>query len=395
MVNGELMKLFDSMGRRSWFPNRKHALTPRTREILKENIFRDLLDDLGESFQGKHLEPEAEQKVWRDAVVVACVNSRKAVTLKKEVRVVCEKEAIEKEFEKVFSFEILDQILDAPYQGMSVFEINWQATEGLLFPSLVERSYRDFTFKQGQLCFKRHGLAEPVPLFKALCVRHRAKHHQPLGEALIEKLFYPVKFSNASLSFWLRFLEKFGAPWSVGRTDTDKNRMAGEIHKMLSGDTAVLNTDDELELVFGTKVGDFDKLVEYCDNKKREIILGGNLTGEVQGGSYAAAQVHAQVLEDLALADKALLKSAFAQVQEAFLRLNHLDVELNIDLKDEDDPQLQLAERDQRIASLVGVLEEDYIEQIYQVRLKSPRRALKTQHRAKVGLKQNMPHRAF
>jgi len=342
---------------------RDHAAVPES------DILDSILDDLETYVEEGWLTDTETTKILDHSAVESAAGNRKAGTLKKEVVVTCDTEEIQKEFEAIFNFGLIEQLLDIPYWGLGVFELNWYEKGGYFFPLLTERNPKDFTIQKGELLFLDNGIPTEIPPFKAAFVIYRKKHNKPLGTALLKKLLFPTKFSNSTLDLWLKFLKKYGVPWTIGKTDNDKNEMAREIFAMLSGDAAVIDPEDSIETISPEKTADFEKLTKYCDDKIREIILGGNLTTQVSGGSFAAASVHGGIREDIALSDKMLCRGIFKQTVQAFKELNNLDIELDVDLRDEDDPKTTLAERDTKIKDMVNILDKDYIETTYNVKL--------------------------
>ena len=333
------------------------------------NLLTSMMNDL--PVRQEWLDQDEIDRIRRDAIVISSVGSRKAATLKKELFIDCKDEALKAAIIATFGQKTLRKILDAPMQGCAVFELNWKEDDAtsLWRPVLVERDYRGFDVVGGELKFFRYGMPEDVPPYKAAWTTYEDKFHRPMGTPLAEALFWPVKFKNASLEFWVKFLEKYGVPWAVGKTEGDKDEMADELYAMLSGDSAVIDTEDEIEIHMAQRVGDFDKITEYCDNQIRQIILGGNLTGEVKGGSYAAANVHNEIREDIAMADENLTLEIVHEVAAMIRELNRIGSEITISLKDKDDPNTQLAERDERIANMGYRPKKSYLERTYNIEL--------------------------
>lgn len=170
------------------------------------------------------------------------------------------------------------------------------------------------------------------------------------------------------MEFWVRFLEKFGSPWAIGKTDSDADELANEINAMLSGDTAVIDPDEKIELIHpSSNKGDFDKLIDYCDSQINRAILGGNLTGNVSSGSLAATQVHNEIREDLANADRKILEYVLNRAIGYFKEVNGITDEIYAMLKDEDDPRTDLATRDKTIYEMGYRPTKEYIEATYNI----------------------------
>lgn len=307
------------------------------------------------------------EKILNDSTVLASMNSRKAVTLKKELTVQCEDEHIKENLNEVFTYTTLDNILDTPYQGISVFEQNWDYKEGLFYPTLKERDYKNFTIEKDELMFSQDGLPQSIPKYKAVYTVYRTKPNKPYGQPLFKTLFWLVEFKNASLEFWVELLERFGTPWVVAKTTGDKDSLADEIYAMLGGDGAVIDEEDSLDIKTINNKGDFKEIIEYIDNQIRELILGGNLTGQVQSGSFAAANVHNDIREEIASADENIVNTVFKKVVKDFKELNQLKVDITIKLKDEDNPNIELAQRDKTIAEMGYTPTKEYIQNTYNI----------------------------
>ncbi len=307
-------------------------------------------------------------KILDDLTVSQADESRKSVTEKKEVIIVTENEKYKDIFKKAFTPELISQILDTYMYGFNTFEVNWTLTDGLYVPSLLQRDYRCFQYKDDELKFVLDGQLIDIQEYKIITATYRKRFNKPYGNGTISKLYFPVKLKNASLKFWVRFLEKYGSPWAVGKTDDDADGLAEEINAMLSGDTAVIDPEEEINLIHpsGTK-GDFDKLIDYCDTQINRVILGGNLTGDVKSGSHAAASVHNDIREDLANTDKKTLEHVLNTAINYFKELNDIKDDLWVQIKDEDDPLIELSSRDKTIADMGYRPKKEYIESTYNI----------------------------
>ncbi len=319
--------------------------------------------------QSSWLSDEEIEKILRDSTVTAAIGSRKAATLKKEILITCENKEIKDEFEKVFSFDILESMLDIPYQGFGVFEINWNKKDSIFFPKIEERFYKDFILDNKVLKFNSTGMSEDIPPYKAVHATYKAKPNKPYGQPIFQTLFWLIEFKNASLQFWVELLERFGTPWVIAKTQGDKNALADEIYNMLGGDGAVLDTEDELKIEVAQNKGDFKEIISYIDDQIREVVLGGNLTGNVKGGSQAAATVHNDIREDLAQADENIVNKLIKDVIRNFKELNNLNIEILGKLKDKDDPNKVLADRDKLIFDMGFQPTKEYIEETYNIKV--------------------------
>jgi len=357
-----------------WFKNKKKQKTKKDqgkREKVSltsshKNILKSIFDL---PVQENWLCESTIEKILRDGTVESSIGSRKAATLKKEIIITCKNDDMRKELENIFKYDVLDCILDTPYYGFNAFEINWENKNNILYPSLEDRDYREFILEDKKLFFYPNGMMQEIPPYKSVYVTYRAKAKHPYGKAILNTLYWLIEFKNASLEFWVELLEKFGTPWVIGKTEGNKDDFADEIFNMLGGDGAVIDSEDTLDIKTATDKGNYKELIEYIDNQIRQLILGGNLTSNVTGGSQAAATVHNDIREDLAQADENIVKKVIKEVLENFRELNNIAEEITGDLKDKDDPNKELADRDKVISEMGYTPTQEYVEQTYNIKV--------------------------
>lgn len=332
------------------------------------------------------LNDEEIKKIEEDATVISSCMIRKSATLKKELLVKCESKEVKEAFEKRLCFSFREQALDTHLQGISIFELVWHKEEGYWYPTPKERDYREFELSHTQPL--KHILTQAfVPEHKAVVGRYSPKFNRLHGKSLYNALFWLGKFKNASVEFWIEYMQRFSAPWIVGTTEGDKDEMAENLYAMLGGDVAVVEDEDKIELITPRIKGDFKELSNYADDQIREIILGGNLLGEVKGASLAASQTHKEVLEGIAMMDEHILQTLINDIIEQFKKVNSFTGELTATIKDKDAENAERAKRDLDIFHFSGgkyVATKEYIEKTYSIELEEvenpspPKGALET-----------------
>ena len=354
--------IFDKLFKnKSEQPQRKKAaLIPQNGTLI------DLLINTGVSSIGD----DDMDMILADLTVTQCDVSRKSVTEKKEIQIVCDDEKIKDEFKKIFNPDVVSQILETYLYGLNVFEINYKEKEGLVYPRLVQRDFRQFKFNDtGEFVFNAGGSERSIPPLKVIYALNRANFRKVYGDGLLKKLYFPVKMKNASLKFWFRFLEKFGSPWAIAKTSYEPDEMAAEVQAMLSGDSAVIDTDEEITLVQPTSNVDFTRLPAYLDNQISKAILGANLTSDVKEGSYAAAKTHNEIREDLAANDGKILVFVMNKAISFFKEINGYNGEIYAKLFDEDAPNTERAARDKTLYDMGFTPTKKYITSTYNIEL--------------------------
>ena len=114
-----------------------------------------------------------------------------------------------------------------------------------------------------------------------------------------------VLYKKNSIGFWADHTEKFGQPLRIGKTDTSDNElmknMETQLREMGSSFWAVLDKEDNIELVSGSGSGTYeiyDKIIERCNSELSKLILG--QTGTTDEKSFVgSAQVHKNILNDV------------------------------------------------------------------------------------------------
>ena len=360
--------IFDKLFKnKSEQPQRKKAaLIPQNSTLI------DLLINTGVSSIGD----DDMDMILADLTVTQCDVSRKSVTEKKETQIVCDDEKIKDEFKKIFNPDVVSQILETYLYGLNVFEINYKEKEGLVYPRLVQRDFRQFKFNDaGEFTFNANGSERSIPPLKVIYALNRANFRKVYGDGLLKKLYFPVKMKNASLKFWFRFLEKFGSPWAIAKTSYEPDEMAAEVQAMLSGDSAVIDTDEEITLVQPTSNVDFTRLPAYLDNQISKAILGANLASDVKEGSYAAAKTHNEIREDLAANDAKILIFVMNKAISFFKEINGYNGELYAKLFDEDAPNTERAARDKTLYDMGFAPTKKYITSTYNIEIDENARA--------------------
>ena len=334
--------------------------------IAQNGTLIDLLINTGVSSVGD----DDMDMILADLTVTQCDVSRKSVTEKKEIQIVCDDEKIRDEFKKIFNPDVVSQILETYLYGLNVFEINYKEKEGLVYPRLVQRDFRQFKFNDaGEFVFNAGGSEQSIPPLKVIYALNRANFRKVYGDGLLKKLYFPVKMKNASLKFWFRFLEKFGSPWAIAKTSYEPDEMAAEVQAMLSGDSAVIDTDEEITLVQPTSNVDFTRLPTYLDNQISKAILGANLASDVKEGSYAAAKTHNEIREDLAANDAKILIFVMNKAISFFKEINGYNGELYAKLFDEDAPNTERAARDKTLYDMGIAPTKKYITSTYNIEI--------------------------
>lgn len=137
-------------------------------------------------------------------------------------------------------------------------------------------------------------------------------------------------FSTMDREWWSRFLERYGAPFLVGKYDQADDASRGVLQSAFSYATKigglVVSRETEVELVqaaAGNSGDAYEKFLAICQREKSKLVIGQTLSAESQplGIGDGASDLHGQVRNDIRQFDafmlgKTLAGGLFAQLLE-------------------------------------------------------------------------------
>lgn len=208
------------------------------------------------------------------------------------------------------------------FYGYSVGECIWSIREGKAWLARLKvRTPWRFRFDwDGQLrLLTRTSMlqGEPMPPAKFWTTSWGADNDDdPYGLGLAHQLYWPVFFKKQGLGFWLRALEKFGAPTGMGTypsgtSPADQTKLLNAIHRMRMDGSIVVpegTTVSLLEAVRGTV--DQSAFNRAMNAEISKIVLGQTMTTD-DGASLSQSEVHMEVREELTDADAEELCESF------------------------------------------------------------------------------------
>lgn len=310
-----------------------------------------------------------------DAHVWTCYQSRKAATLscEYEIRESAKGgsrtnkravELIEDVMDGIDIYQVITDMLEAPFYGMSPIEIVWKATAGKWIPERIEGKPPEwfrFDLDNNLRFLSRDNMieGEAVPPMKFLLPRHHASYQNPYGERVLSRCFWPVVFKKGGLKFWAIFTEKYGMPWVVGRVprltnETERAQLLSKLASMVQDAVAVINDDESIDIQeFQGKSASahiYDKLVDVSNKEVSKAILGQTATTEGTPGKLGEEKGQNETKKDIVEADKLLVKQAFDTLFRWIVALNLPDfIPPEFVWFEEEDIRADRAERDKNL----------------------------------------------
>lgn len=305
-------------GRQAWYEDMSPGLDPgRLATYLREAVNGDPTAYFA-------LAEEIEEK---DLRYRAALGQRKRAVTRRNIQVMPASDAardmeiaafVEQWVQRGALRDELTCMLDAIGKGVSVSEILWETSERQWWPKdicWVEPRWLDLDpiDRRSLLLRQDTGAARPLADWPAKFIVHEAKDKAglPIRGGLARVVIWPYLFKNPSIKDWLVFCEVYGQPLRIGKygagaTEEQKRTLATALRRMGSDAAAMIPEGMMIELVSAKTNSDgklWAEFVEYLDTSISILVMGQNLTSEVDSGSYAAAMVHAGVALDLEDAD--------------------------------------------------------------------------------------------
>jgi len=280
-----------------------------------------------------------------DDKVISCIQNRKLGTLKKQdylfepgkledkepdndSKDICKK--LVEDLGKVNFYNIIAQILDAPYYGQTPVEIIWESIDGVLHISdLKPRPVEWFAYNEKhEAVFSGDLVNEPVIPEKLVIARHFPDAKNPYGLRLLSRCLWPVAIKKGGIRFWTILCERFGMPWVIGKVGGDKaerDAALTQLTSMVQNAVAVVGRDAEVDIHTVTgKGGDLHPaLIRHCDTAIARVLQGQNLTNEGSGGgNYSESKTSKEALGDFQEADEHLIVSFMNDLAKIYTRVN-------------------------------------------------------------------------
>ena len=255
-------------------------------------------------------------------------------------------------------FDDMEQILSCLIYGYSINECIWaEDTVYWQLKSIEARHPKRFAFNKNfepVLISQGEELVLNHP-YKWIVMRSGAAIENPYGESLLKACYWPWKFKQAGLEFWLKATEKFSVPsilalFETQGTEEEVQKRAQNLANMLgelnSGSGAALANVKQVEsLQAAGALADFRSLCEFCDQQISYAITGQSLaTGDATYNARAASSTHYDIFYEQAKNVAKQLQSSMQQAVDWFVEINFgVDVQspkIQFDFGDEIKPSL-------------------------------------------------------
>lgn len=230
--------------------------------------------------------------------------------------------------------DLMWSIGKAPLVGRRVHHVQWQQVKGYLVPDQIFNiDPLSFAFSEsGELLIKTTTRAEGEPAedYRWLVTRHMPDSQNPYGVAILSTCFWPWMFKNGGLKFFVKFCEKFGIPWPVGKypqgtSEKDIDELVERLENMVEDAVAAVPEGVELDILSTSSTGDLpqERLVNLMNREMSKAITSQSLATEQNySGSRAASETHLKRNEVNQKTDRMLVADT---LNELFAWITHVN----------------------------------------------------------------------
>ncbi|WP_038907899.1 DUF935 domain-containing protein [Dickeya oryzae] len=330
-------------------------------------------------------------KIYRelrtDPLVGGCIRRRKAAV-----------KALERGLERgtapvrVFNFvrdmladldvsRIIGEMTDAVLYGYQPCELMWQrSAKAWSVSDVVGKPPEWFMFdSSNQLRFRARdaGLnGEAVPQYKFLLPRQDASYDNPYGFPDMSMCFWPVAFKKGGWKFWVRFAEKYGSPWVIGKhprgtAQSEINTLLDSLEAMIEDAVAAIPDDSSVDIKEAAGKSDsseiFQNLIRESRSEIAMALLGQNQTTEASSNK-ASAQAGLEVTADIRDGDADIVTGAINQMIRWVVELNFGNVDSPVyQLWEQESVDDVLATRDEKLSRAGAKFTPQYWKRQYQL----------------------------
>ena len=284
------------------------------------------------------------REIMNDAHVYSTIQQRKSGVLSMEWEL-RRLEASDNEFniiKEVFQHlnitNIMDQALNTPLFGFTVFEIIWSSYGDLILPVRIEEKPQEWFYfdLNNQLMLKNNPNSAymtgiPTDPLKFILLQHKSTYMNPYGERLLSRCFWPVTFKRGGIKFWITFIEKYGQPWTIGKhprgaSQQDIDNFLNQLENMVQDAVATIPDDSSIEIIEAQKSTSsevFKILLDFFNNEISKAILTQTLTTDITDkGTYAAASVMSKMLDQIILSDSKIIENLLNHLIQLIYEIN-------------------------------------------------------------------------
>ncbi|MEO7958419.1 MAG: DUF935 family protein [Fibrobacteria bacterium] len=288
---------------------------------------------------------------------------------------------VEKRFKALGMDGMINDTLQANYRGYQPMEVNWAKPDmdGLIWPAaVVGKPPEWFQYDEdNQLRFRSltNLQGEELPDWKFLVPRRMPSFKNPYGDALLSKCYWPMVFKRSGIKFWVTFVEKYGIPYAVGKLprgqgEAEYEKLKTLLENMVRDAVAAVPNDASIEILepkgTSSSAEVFERLVAWANAETSKVIVGHGSGADSTPGKLGSEDNAQEVKAYLVEEDKRLVEATMNTLLRWIWIINFGEGEIpEFSMYEEEDVDLDLAERDKSLSDQGVELSKEYYEREY------------------------------
>ncbi len=200
--------------------------------------------------------------------------------------------------------DLIWDIWKSTLRGFSVQQLKWAAMDSVWLPGqVISWPNHRFVFgKENDLRLRTASEPQGKELTPGqwLVTRHMPDGANPYGTALLSTCFWPYVFKHSGWKGFVKFCDKYGIPWAVGRypmgtSEPDINELLKGLAGMVEDGVAAVQEGNAIELLEHQHTGEplHAQLINLCNAEMSKALVSSTLAIEQKGqGARAATETH-------------------------------------------------------------------------------------------------------
>mgnify|MGYP002656223164 CR=1 FL=1 len=165
---------------------------------------------------------------------------------------------------------------------------------------------------------------------KFITARNDPTFANPYGVADMASVYWLSVFRKGGLKFWLRFVDKYGQAFVVGKhpratPQTEVDKILDSLEMLSQDGVAVIPNDGSVEILESSGKGAtadmFERLLKHCRDEISIALLGQNQSTDASS-TNASAQAGIEVTDDIRDADGVMIAEAINELLGYVVALN-------------------------------------------------------------------------
>lgn len=213
---------------------------------------------------------------------------------------------------------ILDGCINSRLFGYDIAEMIWDLDgQYRQIKSIVSKPIEWFDITTSDVLYYPNNAQMPIKLssqdnfaYKYLVAINEPTFKNPKGKALLSRVYWLWYFKTNGWQFWSKYLERFGSPLVIGKSDADTqdemNQFASVLLSAHNSGVIAVGSGDEVNIAQSSGGGEaFERYYDAVNRRIAVYLLGQTLTtGTDSGGTYGQGLIHQEQQEIIFNSDR-------------------------------------------------------------------------------------------